>query len=153
MKPTLFRCLAVAGLASAAASPLAAQMAVSADPTSVITPDAIYQHLSVIAHDSMMGRDTPSPGLDMTAQYIADQFAGFGLKPGGENGTWFQRYPIYQVQFDVENSHVGFMIDGTDTHLSFATDAARWFGGIPAEEVHGPVVVIGGTLDAGEIKK
>lgn len=153
VKPTLFRCLAVAALASAAASPLAAQMAVSANPTSVITPDAIYQHLSVIAHDSMMGRDTPSPGLDMTAQYVADQFAGFGLKPGGENGTWFQRYPIYQVQFDVENSHVGFMIDGTDTHLSFATDAARWFGGIPAEEVHGPVVVIGGTLDAGEIKK
>ncbi|TDJ56612.1 MAG: hypothetical protein E2O47_01825, partial [Gemmatimonadetes bacterium] len=75
MKPTLFRCLAVAALASAAGSPLTAQTAAPEDPTSVITPDAIYQHLSVIAHDSMMGRDTPSPGLEMTAQYIADRFA------------------------------------------------------------------------------
>jgi len=153
VKPTLFRCLAVAALASAAGSPLTAQMAAATNPTDVITPDAIYQHLSVIAHDSMMGRDTPSPGLDMTAQYVADQFASFGLEPGGENGTWFQRYPIYRTQLDVENSHVGFMMDGTDRHLSFSADAAHWFGPFPAEEVHGPVVMIGGMLDAGEIKK
>jgi len=153
VKPTLFRCLAVAGLASAAASPLAAQMAVSANPTSVITPDAIYQHLSVIAHDSMMGRDTPSPGLEMTAQYIADRFASLGLEPGGENGTWFQRYPIYRMQLDTENSHVGFMMDGTAMHLLFTVHATRWFGGIPAAEVHGPVIVIGGTLDPEQIEK
>ena len=107
VKPTLFRCLAAAGLAGTAGSALTAQMATSAGPTSVITPDAIYQHLSVIAHDSMMGRNTPSPGLEMTAQYIADRFASLGLEPGGENGTWFQRYPIYQVKLDTENSHVG----------------------------------------------
>jgi len=153
MKPTLLRGLLVAGLASAAASSLTAQMATSASPTSVITPDAIYQHLSVIADDSMMGRDTPSPGLEMTAQYIADRFASLGLEPGGENGTWFQRYPIYQVKIDTENSHVGFMFDGTDTHVSLATEAAHWFGPTSAEKVHGPVVLIGGMLDAGEIKK
>jgi hypothetical protein len=128
-------------------------MAASANPTSVITPDAIYQHLSVIADDSMMGRDTPSPGLDMTAQYVADQFASLGLEPGGENGTWFQRYPIYQMKLDTESSHVGFMIDGSDMHLSFATDAARWFGGVPSEEVHGSVLVLGGMLDAEKIDK
>ncbi len=153
MKPTLFRGLLVAVFASAAASPLTAQMAAPAKPTSVITPDAIYQHLSVIADDSMMGRDTPSAGLDMTAQYVADQFASIGLKPGGENGTWFQRYPIYRMKFDAENSHVGFMMDGTDTHVSFTTDAARWFGDIPSEEVHGSVLLVGGMLDAGEINK
>ncbi len=151
MKPMLFRSLLVAVFASAAASPLTAQMAASANPTSVISPDAIYQHLSVIADDSMMGRDTPSAGLDMTAQYVADQFARLGLEPGGEDGTWFQRYPIYRTQLDTENSHVGFMIDGTDTHLSLTSDAARWFGGIPMEEVHGSTFVIGGTLDPEQI--
>jgi len=153
MKPTLFRGLLVAGLASAAASPLTAQMAASANPTSVITPDAIYQHLSVIADDSMMGRDTPSAGLDMTAQYVADQFASLGLEPGGENGTWFQRYPIYRTKLDTDNSHVGFMIDGSDTHLSFTSDAAFWFGSIPGEEVHGSVVLLGGLLDAEKINE
>ena len=44
--------------------------------------------------DSMMGRDTPSRGLELTAKYVADQFRRFGLEPGGDNGTWFQRYPI-----------------------------------------------------------
>ena len=32
------------------------------------------QKIGVIAHDSMMGRANPSPGLDMTAQWIADEF-------------------------------------------------------------------------------
>ena len=153
MKPMLFRSLLVAAFASAAASPLTAQMAASANPTSVISPDAIYQHLSVIADDSMMGRDTPSAGLDMTAQYVADQFASLGLEPGGGNGTWFQRYPIYQLKLDAENSHVGFMMDRTDTHVSFTTDAAFWFGDIPSEEVHGSVLLVGGMLDAGETSK
>ena len=34
-----------------------------------ITADDYFQRLSVIAHDSMMGRDTPSPGLDATADW------------------------------------------------------------------------------------
>lgn len=148
----MYRGAAILGLSALLGSPAAAQMAgAETDPTSVITPDAIYQHLSVIADDSMMGRDTPSPGLDMTAQYVADRFAELGLTPGGEDGTWFQRYPIQQKRLDTEHSHVGFMVDGSDTHLSFATDVARWFGGIPAEEVHGSVIVIGGKLDAEEI--
>ena len=141
------------GLAMMLNTPGHAQMATAAPAGAIITPEAIYQHLSVIADDSMMGRDTPSPGLDMTAQYVADQFASLGLKPGGENGNWFQRYPIYRMKFDMENSHVGFMMNGTEAHLSFATDAARWFGGVPAEEIRGSVLVIGGLLDANEVNE
>ncbi|MEE8061104.1 MAG: hypothetical protein V3T16_04715, partial [Gemmatimonadales bacterium] len=81
------------GLAMMLNTPVNAQLATANPAGAIITPEAIYQHLTVIADDSMMGRDTPSPGLDMTAQYVADQFASLGLEPGGENGTWFQRYP------------------------------------------------------------
>jgi hypothetical protein len=136
------------GLAMMLSVPLHAQMGATDPATAAITPDVIYQHLTVIADDSMMGRDTPSPGLDMTAQYVADQFASLGLQPGGENGGWFQRYPIYRTQLDIEQSHVGFMMEGAHLHASFATDAARWFGDIPAEAVRGQTVVIGGALDA-----
>ena len=45
------------------------------------------QKIGVIAHDSMMGRANPSPGLDMTAQWIADEFKSYGLEPGGDDGT------------------------------------------------------------------
>ena len=85
----------------------------------------------------MMGRDTPSPGLDMTAQYVADQFKSFGLKPGGENGTWFQRYDILQVQFDPAESHVGFMAGGKHVHAEFTTDARFMGGTTPDKEIGG----------------
>lgn len=139
------------GLAMMLQAPLSAQMATESAPATVITPAAIYQHLTVIADDSMMGRDTPSPGLEMTAQYVADQFANLGLKPGGEDGGWFQRYPIYRTQLDTEGSHVGFMMAGAHLHASFATDASRWFGDIPAGDVRGSAVVMGGILDAQQI--
>lgn len=39
-----------------------------------------------IAHDSMRGRASPSPGLEKTALFIADRFESFGLRQGGESG-------------------------------------------------------------------
>ena len=32
--------------------------------------------------------------FEKTAQYEADQFKSFGLKPAGDGGGWFQRYPL-----------------------------------------------------------
>jgi Zn-dependent M28 family amino/carboxypeptidase len=52
----------------------------------------IRRHVNVIADDSMLGRNTPSRGLEMTAAYIASQFKRLGLKPGGDSGTYIQRY-------------------------------------------------------------
>ncbi|MFN8654443.1 MAG: M20/M25/M40 family metallo-hydrolase [Gemmatimonadales bacterium] len=118
-----------------------------------ITPADIKQRIFTIADDSMQGRDTPSPGLDKTAQYVADQFKKFGLKPGGENGTWFQRYTISRRRLDVANSHVGFMIHGKHLHAEFTRDARFSFGTVPAKEIMAPAVVIGGAWTADDIKK
>jgi len=60
----------------------------------VITEALIRRHVSVIADDSMMGRDTPSRGLDMTAAYVAETFRSLGLQPGGDSGSFVQRYPV-----------------------------------------------------------
>ncbi len=54
----------------------------------------ISRHIAVIADDSMMGRGTPSHGLEMTARYVADQFKALGLQPGGSDSSWWQRYPV-----------------------------------------------------------
>jgi len=62
------------------------------EPT--ITEDLIRRHVNVIADDSMLGRNTPSRGLDMTASYIASEFKRIGLKPGGDAMTFIQRYPL-----------------------------------------------------------
>ncbi len=122
-----------------------AQMATE-ETAATISPKTIYHHLSVIADDSMMGRDTPSPGLEMTAQYVADQFASYGLRPGGEDGGWFQRYPLVEKRIDT-SSHVGFITDGAHRHARFGQTMNRWFGPFPSETIKGPAVLVGGKLD------
>ncbi|MBI4892416.1 MAG: M20/M25/M40 family metallo-hydrolase [Acidobacteria bacterium] len=46
-------------------------------------------HISFLAADSLEGRDTPSRGLDVAADYIASQFRRFGLQPGSGD-SYFQ---------------------------------------------------------------
>jgi hypothetical protein len=112
-----------------------------------ITAADVAKRVNIIADDSMMGRDTPSPGLEMTAQYVADQFKSFGLKPGGGKGTWFQRYDIVQAKFDPAASHVGFVAGGQHVHADFTTGARLQFGTIPDGEIGGSALLIAGRLD------
>ena len=94
------RCL-LFGLALAA-GPLFAQSRPSgaARAAATITAADVARRVGIIADDSMLGRDTPSRGLELTAKYVADQFRRFGLRPGGDGGGWFQRYTITRRRFD-----------------------------------------------------
>ena len=63
-----------------------------------ISPESMRRHLEYIASDELGGRDTPSPGLDLAADYIADQFRAAGLEPVGDDGyfqtaRWQTRMP------------------------------------------------------------
>jgi hypothetical protein len=142
-------------LLAIAAAPLSAQMQAGSEAVAraaaTITEADVARRVNIIAHDSMLGRDTPSRGLELTAQYIADEFKRFGLKPGGENGTWFQRYPIRTVELDVAASHVGFMFGGKHVHAEFARDARRTGGPVPTAEIGGPAVLIAGVTDPASI--
>ena len=71
---------------------------------SSITPEDYLRKIGVIAHDSMAGRDTPSPGLEATATWIASEFQRLGLRPGGDEGSYVQRYTIEIVRPDLVSS-------------------------------------------------
>ena len=149
---TITRAFGTIAALALAAAPLAAQMqngsAAVKRAAGTITEADVARRVHIIAHDSMGGRDTPSRGLELTAQYIADEFKRLGLKPGGENGTYFQRYPIVSTQLDVAASHVGFMYGGKHVHAEFAKDARRNGGPVPATEIGGPAVLLAGPVDA-----
>lgn len=51
--------------------------------------DAWWRHVQVLAHDSLKGRNTGTPGHESASRYIAEQFKAIGLQPGGSDG-WFQ---------------------------------------------------------------
>ncbi|WLI89028.1 M28 family peptidase [Massilia sp. R2A-15] len=54
-----------------------------------ISADTMRTHLTYLASDELGGRGTPSPGLDLAADYIAAQFRRAGLEPLGDDG-YFQ---------------------------------------------------------------
>ncbi|MDH3207058.1 MAG: hypothetical protein OEO79_10620, partial [Gemmatimonadota bacterium] len=71
-----------------------------------ITEADYISRVGIIAHDSMQGRDTPSPGLEKTAAYIASEFERMGLRGGAGDGSFFQRYPLRSVMVDRTRSYV-----------------------------------------------
>lgn len=86
-------------LAMMLALPLSAQdPAVARQAAAAITPELIRKHVFVLADDSMRGRTTPSPELEMATQYAASQLRRIGLRPGGDGHGYLQRYPVDQVQ-------------------------------------------------------
>src|SRR5207245_5905334 len=52
------------------------------------------EHVKYLASDEMKGRGDGSPELDKAAGYIASQFRLWGLRPMGDNSTYFQHFEI-----------------------------------------------------------
>ncbi|MEK7402794.1 MAG: M28 family peptidase [Gemmatimonadota bacterium] len=68
--------------------------------TADITAADLRHRLFLIAHDSMLGRETGSEGNYKSQEYIAAEFSRLGLEPAGENGTYFQTVPFWRVAID-----------------------------------------------------
>ncbi|HET6637454.1 MAG TPA: M20/M25/M40 family metallo-hydrolase [Gemmatimonadota bacterium] len=100
----------------------ASQIEAVEEAAATITPEDMRTAIATIADDSMGGRDTPSAGLDRTAQWIADQYAADGLAPGGDDGTFFQRYAFPLRALDTTGVHFGTVVDGENVMLGYGTD-------------------------------
>ena len=113
---------------------------------STITEADYRRRISILADDSMRGRATPSPELEETANWIAGEFQRFGLRPGGDNGTFLQRYPIRRTQLD---SASNVMVMGNGVHAMWAMGRDAALGGVlggelPPGNVEGNIVLMYG---------
>jgi len=61
-----------------------------------VKPDGqkAMEHVRYLASDAMKGRKSTTPEYQKAAEYVADKMKEYGLKPGGDDGTYFQ-----QVEF------------------------------------------------------
>jgi Zn-dependent M28 family amino/carboxypeptidase len=75
-----------------------------------IDANDLRTRLYQIADDSMMGREAGTLGNYMATEYIAKEMARLGLKPAGENGTFFQDVPFGPTGYDIAASSL--VIDG-----------------------------------------
>ena len=62
-----------------------------------IRPENIETHVRFLSHDLLEGRGTGQRGGDIAAQHIAAQFALYGLKPGGDDGSYLQKVPLVGI--------------------------------------------------------
>src|SRR3954453_11085356 len=87
----LLATLATAGLLAAQDHPAAQHIAAH------LRPNDLKADVSFLASDALQGRATPSPGLDIAAEYIAAQFRRAGLEPVGDDG-YFQNASYQSVK-------------------------------------------------------
>jgi len=59
-----------------------------------IRAEKIRQHVEFLSQDELAGRDSGEPGLEVAAEYLANQFRSYGLEPAGDNGTYFQHFTV-----------------------------------------------------------
>lgn len=144
-----FRTARVAALLLAVSAPLTAQSKDVSKAAATITAADVSRRINIIADDSMMGRDTPSPGLEQTAAYIAAQFKSFGLRPGGDSGGYLQRYPLVRRQLLAQRSFVEFTgANGQGSILlPYTTSVRQWLGETNGTPVTADLILVGGRPD------
>jgi len=54
----------------------------------------LMAHVEWLASPQREGRGLGTPELAASAEYISRQFASAGLQPGGDDGTWLQRFTV-----------------------------------------------------------
>jgi Zn-dependent M28 family amino/carboxypeptidase len=143
---------AVAGL------PLAARTAAAS-----IDPEKIRAHVRFLSLDLLEGRGPGTRGGELAAEYIATQFALAGVEPAGDDGTYFQRVPLYAVHTIEDKTRFSFVpatgrtvvIDGNPlldaVNLVYGTDVvAKDQTGQPTADIDAPIVFVGYGIDAPE---
>ncbi|MGH7583269.1 MAG: M28 family peptidase [Gemmatimonadales bacterium] len=105
----------------------------AARPTvAAITANDLRTRLYQYADDSMMGRKVGELGDFKATTYIAREFKRLGLKPGGENGGYFQVVPYGSQGFDSTTSRLavaGAALTPKRDWIPVTPTAANGFGG------------------------
>ena len=116
-----------------------------AKPTSAaISVEDLMTRLYIFADDSMMGREAGKRGSVMATEYLAAEAKRIGLKPAGDNGTYFQTLPVKMRTIDPMSSVIvgganltlgkDFTILGTATVNK--ADVEVVYGGTYGDTVH-----------------
>jgi hypothetical protein len=113
-----------------------------------ITPRDLERRLFLIAHDSLMGRETGSEGAYQAAEYVASEYRRLGLEPAGDNGTYFQTVPLWTVAPDAQSR----LTTSNGATLALGTDFLPVsFAAPPRVLDQASVVYAGSQADTGQL--
>jgi Zn-dependent M28 family amino/carboxypeptidase len=117
-----------------------------------IDSEKIRAHVRFLSLDLLEGRGPGTRGGELAAEYIATQFALAGVEPAGDNGTYFQRFPLYAVHTVEDKTKFAFVpADGAALDLAYADEiVAKDQTGQATAEIDAPIVFVGYGIDAPE---
>jgi aminopeptidase YwaD len=113
-----------------------------------ISAQKLKEHVKYLASEELQGRGSGTEGNMKAARYIAAEFDTYGLKPAGDNGTYFQEFEfVANVKVGSRNSlaiqkssapPIVYEVNTTFRPLGFSSNAT----------VTGPVVFAGYGISA-----
>jgi Zn-dependent M28 family amino/carboxypeptidase len=149
--------LGLAVLAAAQAAPKGVPLAVprpspaAFQALETINPERIRAHVRFLSHDLLEGRGTGQRGGDIAAEYIATQFALYGLKPVGDNGTYLQKVPMVGITPSQETTFSLIPASGSRMTLKVLDDYVSYDQTQqPQSEIEAPIVYVGYGIHAPE---
>jgi Zn-dependent M28 family amino/carboxypeptidase len=116
-----------------------------------INPERIRAHVRFLSHDLLEGRGTGQRGGDIAAQYIATQFALYGLKPAGDNGTYMQEVPMVGITPSPETMFSLVPASGAPMPLKVLDDYVAFDQTQqPQSDIDAPIIFVGYGIHAPE---
>jgi Zn-dependent M28 family amino/carboxypeptidase len=117
-----------------------------------IDPEKIRAHVRFLSLDLLEGRGPGTRGGELAAEYIATQFALEGLQPAGDNGTYFQRVPLFAVHTVEDKTKFSFVpANGAPVDLAYGSDiVSKDQTGQKTADFDAPIVYVGYGIHAPE---
>ncbi len=117
-----------------------------------IDPEKIRAHVKFLSDDLMEGRYPGLRGGNLAAAYIATQFALDGLKPAGDNGTYYQNIDFVGMKAQPGTTTMSFIpTPGTPVPLAYADEFTVSNQTLtPTADIDAPIVFVGYGVTAPE---
>jgi Zn-dependent M28 family amino/carboxypeptidase len=100
--------------------------------------NAVRGHVRFLSSDLLEGRGPGTRGDAITTQYLASQLESYGLKPAGDNGSFFQKVPLLGISLDAERTSLSFTREG-GAPIGPLKHLEQYVGGDQTQTAGGPI--------------
>ena len=108
------------------------------------TKAALQAHIEFLADDYLAGRDTGSNEYEIAARYVVSHFKQYGLKPAGDNGSWYQSVPFTESTLDMDSVYMAMHKDGKKTEFKYRDEFLSGANAASTKDyVKAPLVFVG----------
>lgn len=130
-------------------APLIAALTLLTHSGATIDRDVVASTMRTLTSEEFAGRLTLAPGAERASEFIASEMRRIGLRPGGEDGTYFHAFDVTVNQRPTKMNLLTAEADGKRVSLDMGKDFVPVFGSANERLVRGQAVFAGFGLKAG----